>query len=196
MEMVVTDEDRNHWSFRPLQHISPPEVTDKAWVRTPVDQFIRHAQEVKGLTPAATADARTLIRRVYFDVIGLPPILKAEGGMLKEELLGIELDPSALLLQPSAFAALVDELLGSPHYGERWARHWLDVARYADSNGQEGDADRPNAYQFRDFVIRTLNEDLPYNTFVRWQLAGMKLHRTTRWRLPQQDSLWRATAPY
>ena len=172
MEMVVTDEDRNHWSFRPLQHISPPEVTDKAWVRTPVDQFIRHAQEVKGLTPAATADARTLIRRVYFDVIGLPPILKDEGGMLKEELLGIELDPSALLLQPSAFAALVDELLGSPHYGERWARHWLDVARYADSNGQEGDADRPNAYQFRDFVIRTLNEDLPYNTFVRWQLAG------------------------
>ena len=172
MEMVVTDEDRNHWSFRPWQNISPPEVMDKAWVRTPVDQFIRHAQEVKGLTPATTADARTLIRRIYFDVIGLPPILKEEGGMLKEELLGIELDPSALLLQPSAFTALVDELLASSHHGERWARHWLDVARYADSNGQEGDADRPHAYHFRDFVIRSMNEDLPYNTFVRWQLAG------------------------
>ena len=172
MEMVVTDEDRNHWSFRPLQYISPPEVMDKAWVRTPVDQFIRHAQEVKGLTPATMADARSLIRRVYFDVIGLPPSLKDEGEMLKEELLGITLDPSALLLQPSAFAALVDQLLASPHYGERWARHWLDVARYADSNGQEGDADRPNAFQFREFVIRALNEDLPYNTFVRWQLAG------------------------
>ncbi|MEJ7594095.1 MAG: DUF1553 domain-containing protein [Planctomycetaceae bacterium] len=172
MEMVVTDEDRDHWSFRPLQNMSPPDVMDKAWVRTPIDQFIRHAQQVKGLTPATTADARTLIRRAYFDVIGLPPILKDEGGMLKEELLGIEIDPSALLLQPSAFAALVDQLLASPHYGERWARHWLDVARYADSNGQEGDADRPNAYQFRDFVIRSLNDDLPYNTFVRWQLAG------------------------
>lgn len=172
MEMVVTDEDRNHWSFRPLQNISPPDIIDKAWVRTPVDQFIRQAQEVKGLKPATTAAARTLIRRVYFDVIGLPPILKEDGGILKEELLGIELDPSALILHPSAFAALVDQLLASPHYGERWARHWLDVARYADSDGQEGDADRPNAFQFRDFVIRALNEDLPYNTFVRWQLAG------------------------
>ena len=172
MEMMVTDEDRDHWSFCPLQNMSPPDVMDKDWVRTPIDQFIRYAQEVKGLQPAATADARTLIRRVYFDVIGLPPILKDEGGLLKEELLGIEIDPSALLLQPSAFATLVDQLLASPHYGERWARHWLDVARYADSNGQEGDADRPNAYQFRDFVIRSLNDDLPYNTFVRWQLAG------------------------
>ena len=171
-EMVVTDEDRNHWSFRPLQRISPPVVMDKEWVRTPVDQFIRHAQEAQGLTPAAAADARTLIRRAYFDIIGLPPILKESGGILKEELLGIEIDPSALLLQPSAFAALMDQLLASPHYGERWARHWLDVARYADSNGQEGDADRPQAYQFRDFVIRALNDDLPYNTFVRWQLAG------------------------
>ncbi|MBC7966089.1 MAG: PSD1 domain-containing protein, partial [Fuerstia sp.] len=172
MEMAVTDEDRNHWSFRPLQSVSPPEVMDKAWVRTPVDQFIRHAQEAKGLTPAATVDARTLIRRVYFDVIGLPPMLKEVNGKLTEELLGIKLDPSALILHPSAFAALVDQLLASPHYGERWARHWLDVARYADSDGQEGDADRPNAYQFRDFVIRALNDDLPYNTFVRWQLAG------------------------
>ena len=171
-EMVVTGEDRNHWSFRQLQQVTPPDVMDKAWVRTPVDQFIRRVQEVKGLTPAATADTRTLIRRVYFDMIGLPPILKEEGGTLKEELLGIEIDPSALLVNPSAFATLVDQLLASPHYGERWARHWLDVARYADSDGQEGDADRPNAYRYRDFVIRALNDDLPYNTFVRWQLAG------------------------
>ena len=171
-EMVVTDEDRKHWSFRALQKTIPPDVKDSAWVRNPVDRFIRQAQEVKGLTPAVIVDARTLVRRVYFDMIGLPPILTQNGGILREELLGIDIDPAALEQDPLAFSALVDRLLASPHYGERWARHWLDVARYADSDGQEGDADRPNAFQFRDFVIRSMNDDLPYNTFVRWQLAG------------------------
>ena len=171
-EMVVTDEDRDHWSFRPLQTVGLPEVADHAWVRTPVDLFVRKTQEAQGLTPSLPADARALIRRLYIDVIGLPPNLKQVGPTLKEQLLGIEIDPQALIESPSAMAALVDQLLSSQHHGERWARHWLDVARYADSNGMEGDADRPNAFYYRDFVIQSLNEDLPYSTFVRWQLAG------------------------
>lgn len=161
--MKVTAADREHWSFRPVRSAAPPTVKDAAWARTPVDQFIRQAQESRGLTPSAPADARTLVRRIYFDLIGLPP------------------SPDEMALWTSrieregcepAVASLVDSLLASPHYGERWARHWLDVARYADSNGQESDHDRPNAYHFRDFVIRALNEDLPFNQFVAWQLAG------------------------
>ncbi len=160
-EMKVSDADRQHWSFLPLRQVVPPSVNDKAWVRTPPDQFIRHAQEAKVVLPSASADARTLVRRIYFDLIGLPPMPQemarwsARIGKSRE-----------------AGRELVDELLASPHYGERWARHWLDVARYADSNGMEGDNDRPNAYRYRDFVIRALNEDLPYHTFIRWQLAG------------------------
>lgn len=172
MEMVVTDEDREHWSFRPLKKFTPPEVNDTAWIRNPIDSFVRHAQEAKGLSPATAADARTLIRRLYFDVIGLPPMLRETGGNFHEQVLDIDINPTSLISDPHVYAALVDQLLASPHYGERWARHWLDVARYADSNGQEGDGDRPNAYRYRDFVIRSFNDDLPYDTFVRWQLAG------------------------
>lgn len=171
-EMVVTDEDRQHWSFRPLQPVALPEIADTAWVRTPVDRFILEAQHAKGLIPAPPAEAVTLIRRLYFGVIGLPPELQTEGGLLRELRLGLEIDSAALLRDPAVMANLVDALLASPHYGERWARHWLDVARYADSDGQESDHDRPNAFRFRDMVIRSLNEDRPYNTFVQWQLAG------------------------
>ena len=160
-EMKVSDADRQHWSFLPLRQVVPPSVTDKKWVRTPVDRFIRHAQEAKVIWPSTQADVRTLVRRIYFDLIGLPPN--------PEEMArwSARIDKSG-----EAVRELVDELLASPHYGERWARHWLDVARYADSNGMEGDKDRPNAYRYRDFVIRALNEDLSYQTFVRWQLAG------------------------
>ena len=172
LEMVVTDEDRNHWSFRPLQTITPPVVADQAWIQNPVDQFVRKTQEAQGLTPAANADAQTLIRRVYFDVIGLPPELIDNGGMLHEQTLSIDIDPVAIIDQPAAYAELINQLLASPHYGERWARHWLDVARFAESSGFEHDYDRPNAYHYRDFVIQALNRDLPYDQFVRWQLAG------------------------
>ncbi len=160
-EMKVSETDRQHWSFLSLRQVVPPSVKDKAWVRTPVDQFIRHAQEAKAILPSAPADARTRVRRIYFDLIGLPPT--------PEEMArwGARVGKSS-----DAVRELVDELLASPHYGERWARHWLDVARYADSNGMESDNDRPNAYRYRDFVIRALNEDLPYHTFIRWQLAG------------------------
>jgi hypothetical protein len=162
-EMRVTDDDRRHWSFRPLQSVVPPRAQDTAWARTSVDQFIRHAQEAKGVTPSPSADTRTLVRRIFFDLIGLPPT--------PEEMARWSSRFTAEGRERSV-AALVDALLADPRYGERWARHWLDVARYADSNGQESDHDRPNAYRFRDFVIRALNEDLPFNQFVSWQLAG------------------------
>jgi hypothetical protein len=158
-ERVVTEEDRQHWSYQPLRSVALPAVADAEWCRTPIDRFIRSALEARGIRPNPAADRRTLIRRVTFDLIGLPPT--------PEEVEAFVADPS-----PDAYGDLVDRLLGSAHYGERWARHWLDLARYADSGGMESDADRPNAYHYRDFVIRALNDDLSYQTFVRWQLAG------------------------
>ena len=158
-EMAVTDEDRRHWSYRPLRAIDPPSPGDAAWCRTPIDRFVRAAQEAVGLGPNPPADRRALIRRVYFDLIGLPPT--------PAEVEAFVADPS-----PMAYETLVDRLLGSPHHGERWGRHWLDVARYADSGGMESDHDRPHAHHYRDFVIRAFNDDLSYRTFVRWQLAG------------------------
>jgi uncharacterized protein DUF1553/uncharacterized protein DUF1549 len=146
-ELQVSPAHREHWAFRPLTNPTPPAVKESAWVRTPIDRFILAALEAKGLQPNPAASPQTLARRISYDLVGLPPA-------------------------KPYFAGLLDELLASPRYGERWARHWLDVARYADSNGQEGDQDRPNAYHYRDFVIRALNQDLPYDTFLRWQLAG------------------------
>ncbi len=158
-QMVVTDEDRQHWSFRPRQQVIPPAIGDDISIRTPFDQFIRRTLEDHKLMAAAEADARTLIRRVYFDIIGLPP---------KPD----EVEVFVNSVDGNAYEKLVDELLASEHYGERWARHWLAVARYADSNGQEGDGDRATAYHFRDFVIQALNEDMSSDQFVRWQMAG------------------------
>jgi mono/diheme cytochrome c family protein len=161
-ELVVTDEDRQHWSYRPLTNPSSPAVKNRSWPRTPVDNFILARLEKNKLTPTAQADAHKLVRRIYFDLIGLPPTPEQVNAFLE-----------AYTRRPGlAVTSLVDELLASPHYGERWARHWLDVARYADSNGQEGDQDRPTAHHYKDFVIRALNDDLPFDTFLRWQLAG------------------------
>ncbi len=190
-EMKVTDADREHWAFRPLGEVVPPIVTDKKWVLTPVDQFIRHAQEAKKISPSAPADPRTLVRRIFFDLVGLPPTPDEVAAFLREcseggaaetsergrprprEANGANSRTRASALQiQRVVERLVDRLLASPHYGERWARHWLDVARYADSNGMEGDGDRPNAYHFRDFVIRAMNTDMPFDQFIRWQLAG------------------------
>lgn len=158
-EMVVTDEDRQHWSYRPLGTVVVPAVTDSTWCKTLIDPFILEKLETKGLKPNPSATKRTLIRRVYFDLIGLPPS--------PADIDAFESDSSE-----SAYEKLVDKLLSSTHYGERWGRHWLDLTRYADSSGLESDRDRPNAYHYRDFVIRALNEDQSYQTFVRWQLAG------------------------
>jgi hypothetical protein len=158
-EMVVTDEDRQHWSYRALHTIELPTVQNADWCRTAIDRFILAALESQRIHANPTADRRTLIRRVYFDVIGLPPSPAEVEAFVADN-------------SPRAYEQLVDRLLSSIHYGERWGRHWLDLARYADSDGLETDADRPNAFHYRDFIIRALNEDLSYQTFVRWQLAG------------------------
>ena len=164
-EMIVTDEDRKHWSFLPLKSPPLPVVKSSARVCTPVDRFIIAKSEEKGLTLSAQADARKLVRRIYFDLVGLPPTPEQVDSFLHAFAANSQI----------AIASLIDELLAGPHYGERWARHWLDVARYADSDGQENDADRPTAYRYRDFVIQSLNDDLAFDIFVRWQLAGDEL---------------------
>lgn len=151
-----------HWAFQPLKSVAAPAVTDASWPRSPIDGFILSRQEADGIRPAGPAAARQMIRRVTFDLIGLPPTPEE----VRDFTAATERDPEA------ALAALVDRLLESPHYGERWGRHWLDVARYADSDGQESDRDRPTAYHYRDFVIRSFNEDRAFDEFVRWQLAG------------------------
>ncbi len=158
-----TERARSHWAFRPLAPIRPPAVKNTAWVQTPIDQFLLAELEAKGIEPTSPAAGRKLIRRMVFDVTGLPPA--------PEE---VEAFAQANDV-PAAAAALADKLLDSRHYGERWGRHWLDVARYADSDGQEADRDRPGAYHFRDFVIRAFNEDLPFDDFVRRQIAGDEL---------------------
>ena len=156
---AVGEDDRNFWSFRPLARVAPPAVANPTWAETPVDRFILSALKANGLTPSPPADRRVLIRRLYFDLIGLP--------LTPEELADLLADPA-----PDWYERLVDRLLASPRHGERWGRHWLDVARYADSDGYENDEDRPTAYAFRDFVIKALNDDLPFDTFAKWQLAG------------------------
>ena len=160
-ELVVTDEDREHWSFLPLK--SPPvPAIQNGWVKTPVDQFVLAALKAKGVAPSALASRRTLVRRIHFDLAGLPPSPEDVAAFLNDSAANAE-------------ERLIDRLLASPNFGERWGRHWLDVARYADSNGQEGDQDRPTAYHYRDFVIRAFNDDLPYDRFVRWQIAGNEI---------------------
>jgi hypothetical protein len=154
---------RNHWAFQPLRAVPPPLVEDrKGWCRTPIDRFILAGLTARGLRPNAPADRRTLLRRAYFDLLGLPPAPAEVDAFLDES--------DAL-----AYERLLDRLLASPHYGERWARHWMDVARFAESHGYEQDYDRPYAYHYRDFLIRALNEDMPYDQFVRWQIAGDEL---------------------
>ncbi len=164
-EMVVADKDRQHWSYLPLANPPPPSVRDADSVCTPVDRFILTRLQGKGLKLSAQAGARKLVRRIYFDLIGLPPSPEQVQAFVK----------ASAANPQSAVESLVEQLLASPHYGERWARHWLDVVRYADSDGSESDADRPTAHHYRDFVIRSLNDDRAFDTFVRWQLAGDEL---------------------
>ncbi|MCC6489705.1 MAG: PSD1 domain-containing protein [Candidatus Hydrogenedentes bacterium] len=148
-----------HWAFVKPAPQTPPAVADAQWPRNDVDRFILAKLEAAGITPNPEADRRTLIRRVYFDLIGLPPTPEAVDAFVD--------DPD-----PSAYEKLVDALLENTHYGERWARHWLDLARFAESHGYEQDYNREFAYHYRDFVIKAFNQDLPYDTFVKWQIAG------------------------
>jgi mono/diheme cytochrome c family protein len=161
-EMVVTDDDRKFWSFQPLKLAKPARVKNEAWVRSPIDHWILAKQEELGLHPNGAASKRVLIRRAYFDLLGLPPTPQQIDAFVN--------DPDE-----KTWPKLIDQLLESPHYGERWARHWMDVARFAESHGYEQDYDRKFAYHYRDFLIKALNDDLPYDEFVRWQLAGDEL---------------------
>ncbi|MFQ5734687.1 MAG: DUF1549 domain-containing protein [Planctomycetaceae bacterium] len=157
----ISESDRRFWSFRPLQIVPPPTVNSR-WVRTPVDRFVLAAMQRRGLSPNPLADRRVLIRRAYFDLIGLPPT-------------PVEIEAFVKNPDSHAYEKLIDGLLKSPHYGERWARHWMDVARFAESYGYEQDYDRKHAWPYRDFLIRALNADMPYDRFVRWQIAGDEL---------------------
>ena len=157
------DRAKRHWAFQRLTNAkTPPQEPNDHWSKGPIDRFVLKRLQHAGLQPAQPAAARTLVRRLYFDVIGLPPTAKQTAQFIADH----AEDPD------SAVRELVDELLDSPRYGERWGRHWLDVARYADSDGQEADQDRPHAYTYRDFVIQAFNENMPYDQFVRWQIAG------------------------
>ncbi len=157
---------RTWWAFQKPVRPPVPQVRETRWNAHPIDAFVKKTLDAKGLEPAPPADRHTLIRRVYLDLIGLPPS--------PEEVEAFVNDPS-----PGAFEDLVDRLLASPHYGERWGRHWLDVARYADSWGHIHDDDNPNAWRYRDYVIRSLNEDKPYSQFILEQLAGDELDQVT-----------------
>jgi len=156
---IDVEAGKKHWAFAPLTDPKPPKVVDDRWSRTPVDGFIRRELDRAQLRPNDVAAKRVLVRRAYFDLLGLPP---------KPE----EVDAFVADDAPDAYAKLIDKLLDNPHFGERWGRHWLDLARFAESHGFEQDYDRPNAYHYRDFVIKAFNQDLPYDKFVKWQIAG------------------------
>ncbi len=153
-EMQVTESDREFWSFRELSETEPP-TDGSGWAQTDSDRFVLARLMQNSLKPNPPADDRTRVRRTYLDLIGLPPTPEQMDAALE-----------------SSHEDLVDELLDSPHYGERWARHWLDAARFAESHGFEQDYDRKFAYHYRDFVIKALNADMPWDQFVRWQIAG------------------------
>jgi hypothetical protein len=153
---------RGHWAFQPLARPPVPDVRTAGWCRTPIDRFLIERLEAAGLEPAAEQPARMAMRRLHFGLLGLPPD-PAE----------IDAYCAAAAESPGhAWEELVDRLLESPSFGERWGRHWLDIAHYADSDGMESDRDRRFAFPYRDFAIRSFNSDLPYDRFVRWQLAG------------------------
>ena len=154
-----SDEQKTFWAFQPVRHDNPPPVKNEVWVRSPIDRFILSELEAKGLAVSREADRRTLIRRVTLDLIGLPPT--------PDEVAEFVNDPAA-----DAWERLVDRLLASPRYGERWARHWLDVARYADSNGLDENLAYGNAFRYRDYVVKAMREDKPYDRFLLEQIAG------------------------
>ncbi|HMP01907.1 MAG TPA: DUF1553 domain-containing protein [Gemmatales bacterium] len=160
------DQSRAHWAFQPMGRPTPPTPRQADWIKNPIDAFILAKLEEQNMRPAAPASKIDLIRRATFDLTGLPPT--------PEEVEAFCADDS-----PTAFEKVIDRLLASPHYGERWGRHWLDLARYADSDGFEFDVDRPYAFRYRDYVIRSFNADKPYNRFILEQLAGDEMEAKT-----------------
>jgi hypothetical protein len=168
---------RKFWSLQPLDSIRPASGAH------PVDAFIRAAQEAKDLTPSEMADPRVLVRRAWFDLLGIPPTPEE----LQEAIASLGVPEGQKgMVSKVAWSALIDRLLERPEYGERWARHWMDIARFAESFGYEQDYDRPNAYHYRDFLIRAFNQDMPFDQMARWQIAGDEL-------APENPLAWMAT---
>jgi hypothetical protein len=162
-----------HWAFAPLRSVDPPAVRQSSWVQSPIDRFLLAKIEAAGLKPAAPARREVLLRRLSLDLTGLPPSLAEQDDFLKDR-------------SPRAVERVIDRLLASSHYGERWGRHWLDLARYAESDGFEHDAVRPYSWRYRDYVVQSFNADKPYDRFLREQLAGDEL-----W--PGEPAAWIAT---
>src|SRR5262249_34322977 len=157
---------QTHWAFVPPLRPQLPPIHNASWVRTPIDRFILARLEREKLQPASVAEKVILLRRLYLDLIGLPPTVAEIDAFLADK-------------SDNAFAKVIERLLKSPHYGERWGRHWLDAARYADSDGFEKDKSR-QVWFYRDYVINALNKDLPYNQFIIEQLAGDLLPNATQ----------------
>ena len=155
-----------HWAFSPIQTVQTPSVNTPSWIRNEIDSFILANLEKQGVVPSPEADRATLIRRVYLDLTGLPPEPDDVDSFVNDQ-------------HPDAFEKLVDQLLASPRYGERWSRIWLDAARYADSDGYEKDRVRPHAWRWRDWVINALNNDIPFDDFTVQQIAGDLLPKST-----------------
>src|SRR5262245_59619890 len=172
------DEARKFWSFQPVKDHQPPKVKHEAWVKSPIDRFSLAKLEEKGLKPVADADKHSLIRRATFDLTGLPPTPEEVEAFLKDT-------------SPKAFEKVVDRLLASQAYGEKWGRHWLDVVRYADTAGDNSDYPVTAAYRYRDYVIESFNKDKPYDQFIREQIAGdiLAKHSSLRvdGRLPEEE---------
>lgn len=159
VDLAQVEDRTDHWSFKPLTDPAVPVTADGAWPRNDVDRFILARLEDEGLQPASEADRVTWLRRVSFDLTGLPPTPEQVRAFLEDE-------------RSDAYERVVDELLASPRHGERWGQHWLDVVRYADTHGFEVNTEQPHAWPYRDYVIRAFNEDMPYDQFVREQIAG------------------------
>src|SRR5262245_7836600 len=160
---AFTDAQKSFWAFQPVTKPSVPAVKNKAWVKNPLDAFVLAKLEEKQIEANKPADKLTLLRRATLDMTGLPPTEKEIDAFLNDT-------------SSTAFEKVVDRLLASPAYGERWGRHWLDVARYADSDGFKADATRPYIWRYRDYVIQAFNQDKPYDRFIREQIAGDELY--------------------
>ena len=158
-EFAIQERKAEHWVWQPVRSPTVPEVMNRAWPRNNIDHFVLSQLESKGLQPSTDADRTAILRRIYFDLIGLPPTPEQAAEFLGDT-------------SPNSLERLVDQVLDSPHFGERWGRHWLDLVRYAESRGHEFDDDSRNAFQYRDYIIRALNEDVPYDQLVREHIAG------------------------
>lgn len=165
-DSAVGKSESQHWAFQPIKRVTPPKVRKDKWVANPIDAFVLARLEQEKIKPSPEADRHTLVRRLSLDLLGLPPTVE-------------EVDAFVADKSPDAYEKLVERMLASPHFGERWGRHWLDKARYADSDGYEKDRPRPYAYLYRDWVIKAINEDMPFDEFSIEQLAGDLLPKAT-----------------